>query len=58
MMALLVGLFIILSPFHQAFDFGILPVTYWPGAAVIILVYLILVETVKRIYLKRGRPWL
>ena len=58
MMALLVGLFIILSPFHQAFDFGILPVTYWPGAAVIILIYLILVETVKRIYLKRGRPWL
>lgn len=58
MMALLVGLFLILSPLHKAFDFGILPAAYWPGAVIIVLVYLGMVEWAKAGYLKRGRPWL
>ncbi|MFK5278713.1 cation transporting ATPase C-terminal domain-containing protein, partial [Lacticaseibacillus paracasei] len=58
MMALLVGLFLILSPLHKAFDFGILPAAYWPGAVIIVLVYLGMVEWTKAGYLKRGRPWL
>ncbi|ARY92213.1 MULTISPECIES: magnesium-translocating P-type ATPase [Lacticaseibacillus] len=58
MLALLVGLFLILSPLHRAFDFAVLPLGYWPGAALIVLTYLIVVECVKRVYLKRGWPWL
>lgn len=58
MLALLVGLFLILSPLHRAFDFAVLPLSYWPGAALIVLTYLIVVECVKRLYLKHGWPWL
>ncbi|RXT58396.1 magnesium-translocating P-type ATPase [Lacticaseibacillus chiayiensis] len=58
MLALLIGLFLILSPLHRAFDFAVLPLSYWPVAACIVLAYLVVVECVKRMYLKSGWPWL
>lgn len=50
--AILISLFIVISPYHTIFDFGQLPLFYWPLFIIILFSYLGLVQVIKHYFLK------
>lgn len=57
-MAIALGLGIVLSPLREVFEFTVLPSAYWFWFAGIILMYLIVVQVGKKIYIKKTNSWL
>ncbi|WEV61199.1 magnesium-translocating P-type ATPase [Streptococcaceae bacterium ESL0729] len=53
-----VGLVILLTPIHKAFDFGELPTGYWPWFFAIVIGYVLVTQLVKKLYIKLGNEWL
>lgn len=49
--AILISLFIVISPYHTIFDFGQLPLFYWPLFIIILFSYLGLVQVIKHYFL-------
>lgn len=57
-MAIALGSGIVLSPLREVFEFTVLPSEYWFWFAGIILMYLIVVQVGKKIYIKKTNSWL
>lgn len=57
-MAIALGLGIVLLPLREVFEFTVLPSAYWFWFAGIILMYLIVVQVGKKIYIKKTNSWL
>lgn len=57
-LAILAGVFLVLTPFGQFFDFVALPSTYWLWFILIIVGYLLTLELAKRLYIKWTKEWL
>lgn len=56
--ALGVGFILVLTPIRQVFDFGVLPQAYFGWFFVIVLGYLVTMEGVKHLYIRRTGSWL
>lgn len=57
-LALAVGSLLVLTPLRVAFDFGTLPGQFWPWVLLIIAGYVLTVEAMKAVYVKRTGTWL
>ena len=57
-LAIVAGLVIVLTPLGTAVDFVSLPASYWCWFVVLVGGYLIVVEVVKRIYIKVTEEWI
>ena len=59
LLAVLTGILIVLvEPLREAFDFTALPSNYWGWLVGIIFVYMLLVQVVKNIYIKKYKEWI
>ncbi|MBO0443660.1 magnesium-translocating P-type ATPase [Vagococcus fluvialis] len=59
LLAVLTGIVIVLvEPLRDAFDFTALPSSYWGWLIGIVFVYMLLVQLIKNIYIKKYKEWI